>query len=143
MSASHREPPPHGSHSRYNNHGCRCSECVRARSIYLREYTIRRAHADVTGRRKLPTITEAIRPPEERGPVELAVAAEIAEYPLAVERPALAAVALVLGRDLDCATFTSSHSRLAAELKRVLDVLTAGPRGRGRKLATVTTSARR
>jgi hypothetical protein len=75
--------------------GCRCDECKEAQRVYQRVYRERHALG----------LTQPQQPPTEQncspGPVELAVASELATLVSAESRPALAAIAAAMARLLD------------------------------------------
>jgi hypothetical protein len=70
----------HGTRYRYAK-GCRCDDCSEAERLYHRDYRLR------AGGPRLQERKSADLQPPDPGPVESAVAAELAGYPLSAERP--------------------------------------------------------
>lgn len=119
----------HGTRYRYAK-GCRCDDCSEAERLYHRDYRLRGGGS--AGGASVPTDTNV-----SLGPVELAVTAELAGYPLSAERPGLTAIAVCLAQLLDNSKAVAAHPSAARELGRVLDALSKGAAVRHRKLAVV------
>jgi hypothetical protein len=124
-------PSPHGNRNRYIS-GCRCARCKASHRRYMQEYRARVANGETRPRPSsvalvgpLPPVLETNTAAGAPGPVEAAVAAEVAGLPAAVSRPGLVACALVLGRLLD-GRAVSPKPQAARQLARLLDQLHTG-----------------
>lgn len=112
------KPVKHGTRYRFSR-GCRCDHCSEAERLYQRDYRLRGGSA-VSAEK---TADADSLPP---GPVESAVIAELAGYPLSAERPGLAAAAVCLAQLLDDPKAVAAHPSAVRELGRVLDTLSKG-----------------
>ena len=124
---------PHG-HTRYQR-GCRCGVCREANRKYARRY--RRSKIV----RAVPDVSESgssgAPDPAAVGIVTAAVRAQLVDLDAGVDRPALAAIAEVLARDLDDQSAVPQHPAIAHRLTEVLMALAkSSTRGR-RRLAAV------
>lgn len=120
------DPLAHG-RSRYRQ-GCRCGVCREANREYQRRYRSK------TPLHPLPSPPAGTTPedPAPAGPVAAAVRAQIENLSGAEERPALAAVAIVLAELLDNDRAVPQHPAAAHRLVETLDKLGRSPAARGR-----------
>jgi hypothetical protein len=126
----------HGTRRRYNE-GCHCDECKAANTAYRRDLRERHATGGLARPASLVPLSQPLTPtPSEPGPVESAVAAEIAELPQRQERPGLAQIALALARIMDNPRAVSSQPAAARQLVAILGTLSRRSHRRG-KLALV------
>jgi hypothetical protein len=142
-------PARHGTRRRYTD-GCRCTDCRNANAAYQQGYRQRL----VTGEDRHVYQMEHLENPDQRqsapivpngtpGPVESAVTAELAGYPLSAERPGLSAVAVRLAQLLDNAKAVATYPSAVRELRRVLDALSKGAQGRRGQLSAVRTMTKK
>jgi hypothetical protein len=111
--------------------GCRCDECKAAQASYQRVYRERQRNGLVGVANAAP------EPNGSPGPVELAVEAELAGLVSAEARPALAQIAICMGRLLDSPAATPKP-QAAKVLVTALDTLRKGSaQGRRGSLAVV------
>jgi hypothetical protein len=114
--------------------GCRCDECKAAQAAYQREFRERKALGLVGA--------TFVAPDLDPGPVELAVQSELAGLVSAEARPALAQIALCMGRVLDSPA-AGPKPQAAKTLVSVLDALHKSSvgvrRGRLAAVRTMTT----
>lgn len=116
---------PHG-RTRYNA-GCRCGECRAAN----REHS-RRRRAEPLRAVTTPPADVARAVPAPAGPVATAVRAQLDHMAGAEDRPALAAIAIVLAEVLDNQNAVPQHAAAAHRLVETLDRLGRSPAARGR-----------
>jgi hypothetical protein len=90
-----------------------------------------------------PVTTDPDSPPPEPGKTEAAVIAELDGLEMTPGRLALAALALVLARDLDNDRLAASHAALSRELRSTLEALRQNTAGAGGKLALVSQKSMR
>jgi hypothetical protein len=120
----------HGTRHRYND-GCRCEDCKGAQAAYQRVYRERQRNGLVGVPNATPDLDGS------PGPVELAVEAELAGLVSAEARPALAQIAICMGRLLDSPAATPKP-QAAKVLVTALDMLRKGfAQGRRGSLAVV------
>jgi hypothetical protein len=119
--------------------GCRCVECKRVQSAYLKAYRARRKQAG--GKPKQLTPVSMLSPkrtaPDPVGPVEAGALAELEVLTTAAKRPGLAAGALAMARLMDSPTNTAQWPAAQARLQAALSELRKGADSRTSWLTSV------
>jgi hypothetical protein len=117
--------------------GCRCDECKGAQAAYQRKFRERKA---------LGLVGAGDPAPEQNcspGPVELAVEAELAGLVSAEARPALAQIAICMGRLLDSPAAGPKPAAAKVLISAMETLHKASAQGRRGSLALVKTMTKK